>query len=55
MPYICSDSDGALLNFRLFLKLGALEVGGPGKLPSFAPLLGGPEHSNLIDLSIHYM
>ena len=37
LPNICPDFDGALLHFRLFLKLGALEDGGPGELPSPLP------------------
>ena len=46
MPYTRPNFDGVLLNFWLFLKLGALEVGGPGQVAPRPPPppLGGPDH-----------
>ena len=43
MPYTRPNFNGALLNFWLFLKLGALEVGGPGQVAHLPPPLGGPD------------
>ena len=43
MPFACPDFDGALINFRIFLKLGPLLAWGPGQVvPYPPPPLGGP-------------
>ena len=49
MPYTCPDVDWALLNFRLFLKLGPLVGLGPrASCPSASPPpLGGPHYECL--------
>ena len=42
MPYTCPDVDWALLNFRLFLKLGPPNrFGAQGKSPPLPPLPHG--------------
>ena len=42
MPYTCPDVDWALLNFRLFLKLGPpSRFGAQGKSPPLPPLPHG--------------
>ena len=49
MPYTCPDVDWALLNFRLFLKLGPpSRFGAQGKSPPLPPLPhGDPEYECL--------
>ena len=48
MPYTCPNVDRALLNFRLFLKLGPLVGLGPrASCPLCPPPVGGPDYECL--------
>ena len=47
MPYVRSDVDWALLNFRLSFKLGSLVGWGPRQVAPLCPPLGGPARKTI--------